>query len=104
FNSWREFKASVVLGEKFRFPGSSAHWNIWYAAYPEAKKHLETSGGFLIPYEKHFFICDIHYIESLGIKASDPDLKSVGHDWTKPEDRSAWARLLKKIDAGSGKD
>lgn len=101
FSSWREFKAAVELGEKFRFPGSSAHWSVWYASYDEARKHLNENGGFLIPCEKHYFVCDIHYIENLGIKASDPDLKAVGHDWVHPADRESWNRLIKKIKSGN---
>ena len=99
FDSWRDLKAKLGETELFS-PRSSAIWNTWYASYEEARKHLASHGGFLLPYEKQFFICDIHYIERLGIERDDADLAKVGADWTKPQDNSAWRHLLKKIHTG----
>jgi len=97
YESWRDLKKTAEANELFSFPYRSAFWNIWYASYEKARAHLEEHGGFLLPYQKHFFICDIHYIENLGLHPSDPDLEKVGKDWTQPLDGIAWKRLLKKI-------
>lgn len=104
FGSWRDLKKSVETGgERFTFPTQSAFWNVWYGSYAEARKHLEDHGGFLIPHEKHYFICDVHYIENLGIKRSDPDLEKSGNDWARPADAAAFSRILEKISARAGK-
>ena len=97
FNSWRELKEKLAGKDTPSFPMKSAFWNTWYSTYEEARTHLETSGGFLLPYEKHFFICDVFYIESLGIPKEDPDLAKVGANWVEPADKVAWKNLLKKI-------
>ena len=97
YRSWRDLKQTLETNEQFCSPHGSAFWNTWYASYAEARKHLESQGGYLLPYQKQFFICDIHYIENLGIKRTDPDLEKVGTDWVKPLDANAWGRLLKKI-------
>ncbi len=97
FDSWRALKNKLESSDLFMSPRSSAFWHTWSASYSEARKHLENHGGFLLPHEKHFFICDIHYIENLGIKHNDPDLEKVGPDWTNPLDPAAWERILRKI-------
>ena len=104
YDSWRDLKKTLETNEQFCSPKSSAFWNTWYAAYADARKHLESHGGFLLPYQKQFFICDIHYVENLGIKRNDPDLEKVGADWVRPLDVSAWKRLLKKINLARSKN
>ena len=103
YSSWRELKKKLETSELFSSPRGSAFWNIWYSSYEEARRHFENHGGFLLPHEKHFFICDIHYIENLGIKQSDPDLEKVGGDWVKPLDSVAWKRILRKVAQRSSK-
>ena len=100
FKSWRELTRTLETSGNFSFPRSTAHWNTWYASYEKARKHLDAYGGYLLPHEKHFFICDAHYIENLGIKSTDTDLKKVGNDWTSPRNAESWERLLKKINRG----
>ena len=104
YSSWRDLKQTLETNEQFCFPQGSAFWNTWYASYADARKHLESHGGFLLPYQKQFFICDIHYIENLGIRRTDPDLERVGTDWVKPLDAEAWKRLLKKIKSTRSKN
>lgn len=97
FASWRELKEVYEATEHFSPRNWSAHWKIWYASYEDALRHLEGAGGYLLPYQKQFFICDIHYIERLGIAADSPDLEKIGPNWVEPRDLEAWARVLKKI-------
>lgn len=98
FSSWRALKEVLDATEHFHPPRSSAYWNVWYSSYEEACDHLTQSGTFLLPYEKHFFICDEHYIERLGIASDDPDLAKVGRNWVEPQDAEAWERILRKIE------
>lgn len=96
FESWRELSANFEATDLFNPPRWSAQWKVWYANLEEARSHLEED-KFLLPYHKQFFICDIHYIEALGIPEGDSDLKLIGHDWTKPLDKVAWSRVVDRI-------
>lgn len=99
FPSWRELKTTLDLHEKLRPAKASALWHVWYGSYEEAKAHLRDHGGFLLPYQKHYFVCDEHYIANLGLNADDPDLAKVGQNWVEPKNKAAWERLLAKISA-----
>ena len=97
FASWRDYKKTLLNNPDFSPPGMSAFWKIWYASYAEAAEHQQGTDYFLLPYQKQFFLCDVHYIAALGVAADDPDLVKVGMDWTRPRDAEAWKRLLQKI-------
>jgi hypothetical protein len=97
YPSWRDMKATLEEHEALRPPKASALWNVWYASYDEAKRHVLEHGGFLLPYQKQFFVCDEHYVQSLGLELDDPDLEKVGADWVEPEDPAAWGRLKAKL-------
>jgi hypothetical protein len=97
FESWREMKQTLQDSEEFVAPFSSAHWNVWYSSYEESKMHLQDHGGYLLPYQKHFFVCDENYIKSLGIAIDDPDLQKVGFNWVEPKDPNAWSSLRVKL-------
>jgi hypothetical protein len=99
FSSWRELKENLEANEPLWRPMSSAFWNVWYASYEEALKHL-TPGHYLLPYQKQFFICDFNYIKSFNLQEDDADLKRVGNNWVEPKDPQAWDRLWTKIKAG----
>jgi hypothetical protein len=89
FNSWVDLKSQIsfILG---------GFLNKWFANYAEAKSHLQSEGGFLLPYKKQFFICETNYIKQLGFDPNDPDWKLIGYDWVNPDDVQAWQRLYKK--------
>ena len=58
--------------------------NSWFSNYEEAKSHLQSVGGFLLPYKNHFFICNEQYIKQIGFDPNDPDRKLIGYDWAFP--------------------
>ena len=97
YPSWRALKESVEKTVDLRPVQASAYWNTWYATHEEARRHVDAGGGYLLPFERQFFVCDINYVEALGVTKDDPDLALVGVDWTMPADQSAWIRLLEKI-------
>jgi len=70
--------------------------NRWYANYEEARKSLDSDGGFLLPYQKHFFICQPEVISALGLDPNDPDWEAIGYDCARPLDASAFERLREK--------
>ena len=70
--------------------------NRWYAKYDEARGSLDRDGGFLLPYRKHFFICQPDVISALGLDPNDPDWEKTGHDCAHPRDPAAFARLQDK--------
>jgi hypothetical protein len=70
--------------------------NQWYANYEEARQSLGRHGGFLLPYQKHFFICQPDVIAALGLDPNDPDWDKIGHDCAHPLDAAAFERLREK--------
>lgn len=99
YGSWREMKSQVEKFASLRPSNSMPYWNNWYSSYEEAKQHLKQPSYYLLPFENQFFICEIDYIEELGISRNDPDLSLVGHDWVSPQNTEALERLLKKVKA-----
>jgi hypothetical protein len=100
FKTWREFKEILEATAHF-YPGKgTAYWNIWFSSYEEALAALETHpAGYLLPYQKDFFICEADFIESLGIARGEEDLSKVGRNWVEPGDAKAWGRILRKVQA-----
>ena len=70
--------------------------NRWYADYAQARESLDRQGGFLLPYEKHFFVCQPDVISALGLDPNDPDWAKIGHDAAHPRDVAAFERLRQK--------
>jgi hypothetical protein len=97
FSSWRDLKANLEQSEIFCPPGHSAQMKTWYASYGDAVSHLAARGGYLLPYQKAFFLCDEGYLRFLGLSPNDMDLQKVGNNWAEPKDGPAFQRLLKKL-------
>ena len=73
----------------------------WFATYQDARRALDTDGGYLLPYGNQFFITVADAIRELGLDPDDPDWAAIGFDWVRPADRGAWDRLrLKREVAG----
>ena len=70
--------------------------NRWFADYEQARQSLDRHGGFLLPYQKHFFICQPDVIAALGLDPDDPDWEKIGRDCAHPLDVEAFERLQKK--------
>lgn len=96
FESWRELHANFEETDLFNPAHWSAQWKVWYNKVNEARTNLKKV-EFLLPYHKQFFICDVHYIQALGISQDDVDLKAIGNDWTIPQNKNAWERVVQKI-------
>lgn len=98
YQSWQEMKAIVEAHEPLR-PKNFSLTTTWYSNYDEAKSHIVANGGYLMPYQKQYFVCEESYLSALGLDLSDPDIEKVGHDWASPLDSAAYNRILKKIRA-----
>ncbi len=103
FRSWPEV-ASFLRGDensgfgKLLYPdGAAAHWNIWCAGYAQAKSIREENGGYLLAYQRHYFIADRHFVAALGLDPEDPDWERIAHDWARPLDLEARNRLFAKL-------
>lgn len=71
--------------------------NRWFSSYEEARAVLDSgSGGFLLPYRRHFYVCDAEVIRALGLEPDDPDWERVGRDGARPADAEAFGRLREK--------
>jgi len=70
--------------------------NHWFSNYDEARASREHHGGFLLPYQTHFFVCQPDVIAALGLDPEDSDWEKIGHDCAHPDDKDAFARLREK--------
>jgi len=77
-------------------PDLDVFLNRWFANYEEARQALESGGGFLLPYRKHFFVCEADVIQALGLEPEDPDWERIGRDGAQPKDQDAYQRLRDK--------
>ena len=80
---WYETKLDVFL-------------NHWFSNYDEARASREHHGGFLLPYQTHFFVCQPDVIAALGLDPADPDWDLIKHDCARPADEQAFQRLVAK--------
>lgn len=77
-------------------PNLDVFLNRWFSNYEDARKSLESEGGFLLPYKHHFFVCDAEAIRALGLEPNDPDWEKIGWNCVHPMDMQAYQRLLEK--------
>jgi hypothetical protein len=48
----------------------------------------------LFPYgPRQFVVCESGFVRALGVDPADPDWERIGHDWVRPKDPAARARL-----------
>jgi hypothetical protein len=74
-------------------PSLDVFLNLWFANYEDARAARETAGGFLLPFKRHFFVCEPGLIKELGLDPNDPDWEKVGWDCARPKDLEAFERL-----------
>jgi hypothetical protein len=86
----------VDEGKLWYHPNLDVFLNRWFSSYEAARRSLESEGGFLLPYEKHFFVCESEVITAMGLEPDDPDWEKIGRDCVKPMDADAYQRLLDK--------
>jgi len=77
-------------------PDLDVFLNRWFRTYEEARRSLDRDGGFLLPYQKHFFVCEADVIQALGLEPDDPDWERIGRDAAQPRDSEAYQRLRDK--------
>lgn len=102
YESWADLKQALEVAassplaeidEQFYPKSFTTYWNIWFAKYSQAKKVLDEGKGYLLPYKHQFFICEEHFVDSIGIPHTLPEWKLIGHDWIHPKNVKAWLRL-----------
>lgn len=88
--------SDVETGKLWYHPNLDVFLNRWFSSYEAARRSLESEGGFLLPYEKHFFVCEPDVIKAMGLEPDDPDWEKIGRDCVSPTDRDAYQRLFDK--------
>jgi hypothetical protein len=83
---WYESKLDVFL-------------NKWFAHYEEARAARAEAGGFLLPYRRHFYVCQPEVIRALGLEPDDADWERIGWDCARPADEQVYQRLRAKREA-----
>ncbi len=81
----------------FDAPRSAFYLSQWCRTYEDARAVLGAEGGFLFPYRTQFVVCAGGLLAEHGIDALDPDWDLIDHDWVKPADPAAFARLNAKL-------
>ena len=84
------------VGKLWYQPNLDVFLNRWFATYEEARRSLESEGGFLLPYRRHFFVCEAEVIKAMGLDPDDPDWERIERDGAQPADVEAYARLRRK--------
>lgn len=77
-------------------PDLDVYLNRWYASYEEARAARERHGGFLLPYRRHFYVCEPGVVRALGLDPEDDDWQRIGFDAARPADAEAFSRLREK--------
>jgi hypothetical protein len=88
--------SEVETSKLWYHPNLDVFLNRWFSSYEAARRSLESEGGFLLPYEKHFFVCESDVIAAMGLEPDDPDWEKIGRDCVKPTDTDAYQRLFDK--------
>jgi hypothetical protein len=108
YDSWRALKAAAEAHERasavatpqpnreMYARGMDVLLNRWFARYEDARASLEELGGYLLPFDRQFFICEAEGIRILGLDPDDADWELIGWDWVQPRDADAWQRLRAK--------
>ena len=105
-DSWRALKASAEAcasaistpdtNREMYARGMDVLLNRWFARYEDARASLAELGGYLLPFDRQFFICEAEGIRVLGLDPDDTDWQLIGWDWVQPQDAAAWQRLRAK--------
>jgi hypothetical protein len=77
-------------------PNLDVFLNRWFADYDTARAALDSAGGFLLPYQNHYFVCKPEVVAALGMDPDDADWEKVGYDCARPGDTEAFQRLREK--------
>lgn len=77
--------------------GVGAYLTQWFISHGEGQAMLAELGGYLLAYQKQFFLVERSFIESLGLDPDDADWRALGFDWASDRDLSARARLYAKL-------
>jgi hypothetical protein len=77
-------------------PNLDVFLNRWFANYDAARASLDSEGGFLFPYQKHYFVCQPEVVAALGLDPDDSDWEKIGRDCARPKDAEAYQRLHQK--------
>lgn len=88
--------AEIDQNKLWYHPNLDVFLNRWFAAYDEARAALDSEGGFLFPYQKHYFVCKPEVVAALGMDPDDPDWEKIGRDCARPSDTEAFQRLRQK--------
>lgn len=88
--------SEIDQGKLWYQPNLDIFLNRWFADYDKARESLDREGGYLFPYQKHFFVCRADVVTALGLDPDDSDWEKIGYDCARPNDTAAFERLHQK--------
>ncbi len=103
FEHWASLKADYEARamEQIASHYAGGYLNHWYAGYAEARSHLESEQGYLLPYRKsgrtdkqQYYVCNNTYIRQFGFDPDAREWQQIGYDMVQPLDRKARLILI----------
>jgi len=68
--------------------------HLWFDKYSEALCYLNQRGGFLLPHNKRYFLCQKDYIHAIGLSEKDNAWQKIKYNWVYPVDSKAHFKLF----------
>ena len=103
FECWHNLKAYFEKTGTTMINLHSGFLNQWFANYLEAKSYLSTQPtSFLLPYKKHFVVCEADCIAYMGFDLQDNNWTLIHHNWVEPIDYHAWEALNRQYSKMKG--
>lgn len=87
FQSWNNLKDDTKNPFKDKLVGGFL--NLWFAKYKEALDYFNNNGGYLLPYDKQYIICQDDYIKGLGLTPKTEHWEKIGYNFVYPKDPNA---------------
>ena len=106
FDHWATLKSDYEASAMAELASHYAkgYLNHWYATYAEARHHLDTHRGYLLPYGKNllsyakkelqYYVCNSAYIETFGFDPEAREWTLIGYDMVQPADPKARLILI----------
>lgn len=96
YSNWNALRTEIIRQECMYSTSCGVYLNVWCASYKEAEDHHQTNGGYLLQYQKHYFIATEEVIHTLGLAHLSKEWKAIGYNWVAPRDKNAWNTLFKE--------
>jgi hypothetical protein len=93
-DEWMRLRPGDDYGDLWYEVETDVYLNLWCKDYVEARRVLESNGGYLLPYRRQFVVVGPQYVELLGLDPHDSSWERIGFDLAAPADRDAFRQIV----------